>query len=142
MSDSICSNMSDMSVTRGDGTEMELEPYIDEVFLQLQQFQNGLHCSIRELCMIPEQDADEISMWSKILQIDDSILGLTELFTELRSITRQIAGPISKENKIEIQKLIADEKTRIKFEKDQAKVAKAALKAEAVALKAETVSQR
>jgi hypothetical protein len=126
--DSICSAMSDMSISRADGTEMELEPYIDEVFIQLQQFQNGLHCSIRELCMIPEQDDDEVSMWVKIIQIDTAIKGLNDMFTELRTITRQIAGPVSKENKVEVQTLLQKEKDRLKLESDRLKAEKKAMK--------------
>ena len=74
--------------------------------------------------MIPDQDGDELEMWRKVIEIDGSISGLSGLFKELKGITREICGKVSPENKVEITKMLNDEKLRVKAEADQEKLDK------------------
>ena len=53
--DSVCSNMSDMSVSYC-GEEMDAEKFVDQAFRELQEAINNLHCATRNLMMSEERN--------------------------------------------------------------------------------------
>ncbi len=113
---SICSAMSDMSVSYC-GSEMPLEQALDECFVSLQDTLNHLHCYVRELGMLPEQDSDYMVGLDKVLQINDGIDDMTDLFKELKSVSKQVIGNPDKSIKEEVKKKIETHKANRKADK-------------------------
>ena len=87
------------------GEEVYLEQALDDIFKRIQEFHNDTHCSVRELAMMPEQDDDYMQSYKLNGTIDDRIGGIVDLMKELRSICKQILGPVPKECKEEVAKL-------------------------------------
>ncbi len=118
---SINSQMSSMSVSYC-GDEMPIEQALDECFTELIQFQNHLHCHVRELCMMAEQDNDYITGLKKVLTIHDTIDQTSDLFKELKSVCSQVLGKPKKEEKDQAKKIIDDHKVARKKLKDAEKL--------------------
>ena len=89
--DSVASAMSAMSVSF-QGSEMPLEGALDEVFLQMQEHVNGIHCVTREFVGMFDQDDDYLLELDKTLEIHDAIDDMAELFKELKSVLKQCLG--------------------------------------------------
>ena len=89
--DSVASAMSAMSVSF-QGSEMPLEGALDEVFLQMQEHVNGIHCATREFVGMFDQDDDYLLELGKTLEIHDAIDDIAELFKELKSVLKQCLG--------------------------------------------------
>ena len=121
--------MSDLSVSYY-GEEVDLEQALDDIFKRIQEFHNSTHCSVRELAMMPEQDDDFLQAYELNCVIDDRIGGIVDLMRELKSICKQVLGPVPKEHKEEVAKLKADAKKRKEIEKQNAKLEKMAAIAE------------
>ena len=118
---SINSQMSSMSVSYF-GDEMPIEQALDQVFTELIQHQNALHCYVRELCMMQDQDNDYIEGLKKVLKIHDNIDEMSDLFKELKSVCSQVLGKPPKEEKDEAKKIINDHKAERKKLKDAEKL--------------------
>lgn len=86
---STASGFSEMSVSYN-GTEVNLEFAIDDVFKQLQNHLNLLQCSLRQLAMIVEQDGDYPESLKYSDEIEDGIDGMVILFKSLKDITSQV----------------------------------------------------
>ena len=104
------------------GEEVPIEQALDQVFTELIQHQNALHCYVRELCMMQDQDNDYIEGLKKVLKIHDNIDEMSDLFKELKSVCSQVLGKPPKEEKDEAKKIINDHKAERKKLKDAEKL--------------------
>ena len=104
------------------GDEMPIEQALDQVFTELIQHQNHLHCYTRELCMMGEQDNDYMEGLNKVLTIHDNIDEMSDLFKELKSVCSQVLGKPKKEEKEQAKKIIDDHKAERKKLKDAEKL--------------------
>jgi len=120
---SISSAMSGMSVSYN-GVDMEIEEAIDDIFKKLQGFINNTHCEIRSLAMCPEQDANYMEALQIWKQLDTSIYGALDLFSELRSISKQVLGKPSADMKEEVKAQLDKWKMETKQKKEQEKLLK------------------
>ena len=118
---SINSQMSSMSISHR-GEEVPIEQALDQVFTELIQHQNALHCYVRELCMMQDQDNDYIEGLKKVLTIHDNIDEMSDLFKELKSVCSQVLGKPPKEEKDEAKKIIDEHKVARKKLKDAEKL--------------------
>jgi hypothetical protein len=100
------------------GSEIPLEQALDACFLDLQGFMNNLHCHVRELASMPEQDDDFMLELAKGLVINDTIDDMSDLFKELKSVVKQIIGNPPTELKQEAKKLADDSKAARKRSKE------------------------
>ena len=131
-----CSQMSMASVSYC-GSEMPLSQALDECFTELRGTLNSLHCYTREIGMLAEQDADYLEGLRKSLQISDGVDEIMVLFTELKSVVKQVIGkPGDDEEKTEAKRIIDQHKLNKKIAKDNAKVLKETEKLTASMLKA------
>ena len=107
------------------GSEMPLGEALDECFTELRGTLNSLHCYTREIGMMAEQDNDYLTGLKKSLQISDGVDEIMVLFTELKSVVKQVIGkPSDDEEKTEAKKIIDDHKLKKKLAKDNAKAEK------------------
>ena len=88
---STSSNGSQMSVSFF-GEEVGFDQMCDECFRDLQSYLNDVHCKVRELSMIEEQDSDHLIAVDCYLQIQNGIDGISELMKELKSVSKQVLG--------------------------------------------------
>ena len=88
---SASSNGSQMSVSYC-GEEMDFDSMCNQCFKDLQAFLNDVHCKVRELSMIEEQDGDFMVAVDCYLQIQDGIDGISNLMKELKSVSKQVLG--------------------------------------------------
>ena len=100
------------------GSEIPLEQALDACFLDLQGFMNGLHCHVRELAAMSEQDDDFMVALAKGLVINDTIDNMSDLFKELKSVVKQIIGNPPSELKQQAKKLADDVKAARKRSKE------------------------
>ena len=114
---SVSSQASNMSVSYC-GSEIPLEQALDACFLDLQGFMNGLHCHVRELAAMSEQDDDFMVALAKGLVINDTIDNMSDLFKELKSVVKQIIGNPPSELKQQAKKLADDAKAARKRSKE------------------------
>ena len=114
---SVSSTMSDMSVSYN-GSEMPLSDALDECFTELQGFMNSTHCYVRELGAMGEQDNDYEEGLKKVLVIGDTIDSMSNLFKELKSVTKQVLGTPPKDEKEKMKKIINDHKDEKKRQKE------------------------
>jgi hypothetical protein len=114
---SVSSQASNMSVSY-QGSEVPLETALDDCFLDLQGFMNHLHCHVRELAMMADQDDDYMVALAKGLVINGTISDMSDLFTELKSVVKQIIGNPPKELKEQAKKLADDAKAARKRAKE------------------------
>ena len=117
---SVSSTSSNMSVSYC-GSEMPLEEALDSCFLGLQEALNCMHCNVRQLAMLSEQDDDYLVGLDKVLEIHDGIEEMSELFKELKSVSKQVIGPAPRDLKDEAKKKIDDHKLMRKREKEREK---------------------
>ena len=117
---SICSQMSNMSVSYC-GSEIQLADAIDECFTELQGHLNHLHSYTRELAMMPEQDSEYEVELKQVLIIEDCIDEMSELFKDLKSVTKQIIGKPPKDEKERMKKLVDDHRAERKRMKEREK---------------------
>jgi hypothetical protein len=134
---SVSSASSNMSVSYA-GSEIPLDQALDQCFLDLQQFMNSLHCNVRELSMMPDQNEEYELGLKKVLVIQDLIDNMTELFKELKSVTKQVIGAPPKEEKEAMKKIVDDHKAERKRAKDREKEEQKLLKTQS-ALAASTI---
>lgn len=99
---STCSNGSQISVSYF-GEEMNFDTMLDNCFTQMQTYLNDLHCQVRELSMVDEQDSDYLVALDLYHSIVDNIDGLAELMSELKSVSKQVLGPCPKESKLKVK---------------------------------------
>jgi hypothetical protein len=99
---SVASAMSDMSVSF-QGSEVPLETALDEVFLQMQEYVNGIHCNTREFVGMFDQDDDYLLELDKTLEVHDSIDDMALLFKELKSVLKQCLGKPPAELKAQVK---------------------------------------
>ena len=126
---SVSSAMSTQSVSFC-GSEIPLDQALDECFVQLQGTLNGLHCYTREIAMMADQDADYIEGLKKTLEISESIDEMVALFTELKSVVKQVIGKPDESEKAEAKRIIDNHKLQKKIIKDKEKAEKAEEKAQ------------
>ena len=101
---SVSSNGSQMSVSFF-GEEMDFDVMCDRCFKDLQSYMNDIHSKVRELSMVPEQDADYLRALSYHLEIKTGIEGITELLKELSSVSKQVLGKPPASQKEEVKKI-------------------------------------
>ena len=109
---SASSNGSQMSVSYY-GHEMDFDSMCDICFRDLQSHMNDIHCKVRELSMIEEQDGDFMVAVDCYLQIQNGIDGISSLLKELKSVSKQVLG-----------KCPADLKEQVKSKMDAYKLEK------------------
>lgn len=113
---SISSKMSMMSVShRGD--EVPLEEALDEIFRELQSNLNDTHCLMREIAMSEEQDNDFKEICKQCWDVESNIDGMHGLFKELKSVLKQVRGPIPAAEKQWVESQLAMKKQEIINEK-------------------------
>ena len=113
---SVSSAMSDMSVSF-QGAEVPLEQALDECFVQLQQYVNGIHCGVREFVMMGDQDNDYLVELDKMLEVSDAIDDIATLFKELKSVLKQCLGKPSADLKEQVKAKIDAHKAKVKAAK-------------------------
>ena len=101
---SVSSNGSTMSVSFF-GQEMDFDSMCDTCFKDLQSYMNDIHCKVRELSMVEEQDSDYLRALSYHLEIKDGIEGITNLLKELSSVSKQVLGKPPAAQKEEVKKI-------------------------------------
>jgi hypothetical protein len=124
MASSMNSAMSGMTVSCFGEDDMDFEEAVDKVFAELQTFVNDQQCGVRTLAMCEERAdtyLEALQIWH---ELDENIAGALNLFSELRSIAKQVLGRPPKDMKVEV-------KNQLDLWKAQAVAAKAKLKAEA-----------
>ena len=112
--------MSNMSVSY-QGNEIPLHEALDECFTELQGHLNHLHSYTRELAMMPEQDSEYEVELKQVLIIHDTIDDMSCLFSELKSVVKQVIGKPPAEIKDAMKKLMDDHKAERKRMKDREK---------------------
>jgi hypothetical protein len=75
------------------GEECSLESALDLVFKELQSSLNNCHCDVRSFCMMEEQNESFKEICEKYAEVEDYILGMTNLFKELKAVCKQVRGP-------------------------------------------------
>jgi vacuolar-type H+-ATPase subunit I/STV1 len=89
---SIGSSMSMMSISHR-GEEVDLEKALDEIFKDLQTNLNHTHCKMREIAMLEDQGDDDFKQVSEMCwSVEDNIIEMNDLFTELKDVLKQIRG--------------------------------------------------
>jgi hypothetical protein len=99
---SVSSCGSQMSVSYF-GEEMDFDSMCDTCFKDLQTYMNDLHCKVRELAIIPEQDDDYMSALNCYLEIQTGIDGVAELLKELSGVSKQVLGKPPADLKLEVK---------------------------------------
>lgn len=89
---SVCSNMSDVSVTM-DGQEYELEEAVDHIFQELQHYINQMHVEIRTITQwdLNDQDYDEVKPFFD--NLCSHIKEGNSLFKDLQKVIKQVLPP-------------------------------------------------
>ena len=112
--------MSNMSVSYC-GSEIQLADAIDECFLSLQSHLNHLHSYTREVAMMGDRNEDYEVELKQVLIIHDTIDDMSCLFSELKSVVKQVIGKPPAEIKDAMKKLMDDHKAERKRMKDREK---------------------
>ena len=91
MTDSVCSEMSEMSVSYC-GEEITAEAFADQAFKELQEALNNLHCATRNLMMSEERN-DSYEERKKIYDEEDATVkeGIS-VFREIAKTNKQFVG--------------------------------------------------
>jgi hypothetical protein len=124
--ESICSTMSTMSVSVF-GEEIILEQALDSIFKQLQTSLNDCHSQTREMAMDLDRDDDFKIFYEHDRKIQEFVDGLTVLFKELKSVSKQVMGkPDNEEDKAWLKEQLERKKREAQIAKDDAKRAREA----------------
>jgi hypothetical protein len=124
--ESICSTMSTMSVSVF-GEEIILEQALDDIFKQLQTSLNDCHSETREMAMNLDREDDFKIFYEHDRKIQEFVDGLTVLFKELKSVSKQVMGkPDNEEDKAWLKEQLERKKREAQIAKDDAKRAKEA----------------
>lgn len=110
---SLASNLSQMTVSVA-GSEVPLEPYLDDVFNRLQQSLNNTHCSVRELVQLIERGDLFKELVESQFAIVEYIDDMAGLFKELKKVLPQIRGKPSNDDE---KKILEAAKLRFKNRK-------------------------
>ena len=113
---SVSSNGSCMSVTF-QNDDVPLEECLDEIFMSLQGFLNTLHMDTRTMSQLDDRNEDYEFQLNHILKIGDIIDDMSDLFRELKAVSRQVIGKPPKGEEIAMKKLVEDHKLARKMEK-------------------------
>ena len=109
---SASSNGSQMSVSYC-GEEMDFDSMCNQCFKDLQTYLNDVHCKVRKLSMVPEQDCDYMVAIDCYLQIQNGIDGISNLMKELKSVCKQVLG----KPPTELKEQVKDKMDAYKLEK-------------------------
>ena len=90
MTDSVCSSMSNVTVSAFGGEEMPLEDAVDQIFKELQRSINELHVQIRNLCMTEERGDTYIEAYEYYHGILSHVDEGQVMFKELKAVMKQI----------------------------------------------------
>jgi hypothetical protein len=126
MTSSISSNASTVVSFRDE--EIDLDEALRVLYQELQENLNHSQCSIRQLSMCSERNDDFIEAANIYLELNDYIDVLLDLFTELKSVSKQCLGKPPQEVKEEFNKMLNDRKEKKKQAKQQAKEAEKKVK--------------
>ena len=121
MTSSISSNASTVVSFRDE--EIDLDEALRVLYQELQENLNHSQCSIRQLSMCSERNDDFIEAANIYLELNDYIDVLLDLFTELKSVSKQCLGKPPQEFKEEYAKMCNHRKEAKKKAKQQAKEA-------------------
>ena len=124
---SISSSTSTVISFRGDD-DVDLDEALRVLYQELQENLNHSQCSIRQLSMCSERNDDFIEAANIYLELNDYIDVLLDLFTELKSVSKQCLGKPPQEVKEEFNKMLNDRKEKKKQAKQQAKEAEKKVK--------------
>lgn len=117
---SVASNATTISF-RGDDN-MPVDEALDLLFRELQSNLNRTQCSIRELANSEEKNDTFLEAAEHYFAIDNYVDVLLGLFTELKSVSKQVLGTCPKEYKEEYKALCDKRKADKKHEKDNQKL--------------------
>ena len=109
---SVGSNSSKVSF-RGEDM-VDIDECLDQLFKELQHNLNHAHCVVRQLAACPEQDCDFIQAVKIQFELDDHVIVLLDLFTELRQISKETLGKAPNEHKETYTKMVSDRKEQQK----------------------------
>jgi hypothetical protein len=121
MTSSMASAMSGMTVSCFGEDDVDFEEAVNKVFADLQTFVNDMQCGVRTLAMCEEQDNNYMEALKIWKTLDNDVMGALGLFTELRSISKQVLGKPPSAVKEEVKAQLTKWKTEAKMEKDRAK---------------------
>jgi hypothetical protein len=110
------------------GSEIGLDEALDQCFLGLQQNLNNAHVFIREMVMGVDRNESYEHMLRKTLEINDEIDSMTDLFKELKSVTKQVLGTPQASEKAAMKKIVDEYKAAKKKIIDDKKAAEALVK--------------
>lgn len=116
---SIASNASSVSFR---GEEMDVDTALDTLFRELQDNLNHCHCAVRNLAQSEERAETYIEAAGYHFEIEDYVDTLLGLFTELKSVSKEVLGRPPPETREEFKALVEKrkaEKKRLKEEQKQ-----------------------
>lgn len=87
---SINSSMSGMSIQSRGGEEVDLEKLMTDTFKDIQGHLNNVHCQICTLAQVEERGETYEYAYPIQKKIEYSITVMTDLFRELKNITKQL----------------------------------------------------
>jgi hypothetical protein len=128
---SIASNMSGMTVSAFGEEDMDFDEAVNKVFGNLQTFVNDCHSGVRTLAMCDERADTYLEALQIWRELDLAVGGALDLFSTLRSISKQVLGRPPKEYKEEASAQIKKWKEEDKLGKERAKAEAKAAKDEA-----------
>ena len=103
--------------------EIDLDEALRVLYTEIQQNLNYSQCSIRQLAICGEQDDEYIEAAKIYFELDDYVDILLDLFTELKSISKQCLGKPPQEHKERYVQMCNERKEAKKQAKIQAKEA-------------------
>jgi hypothetical protein len=112
---SISSNTSTIVNFRDE--QIELDDALNSLYGDIQHNLNHSQCAVRQLAASSEQDDDFLVAAAIHFEINDYVDILTDLFIELKTVSKQCLGPIPNDCKIEYKKLCDDRKEKKKQDK-------------------------
>jgi hypothetical protein len=90
--DSVCSNISDMSVSYC-GEEMDAEQFVDTAFKELQTALNNLHCVTRNLMMCEDRGDSYDDAKQLFDEIQETVKDGISVFKEILKTNKQFMPP-------------------------------------------------
>ena len=87
------------------GEEVELEKVLDDLYVDIQQNLNNSQCCVREMSTLLENDNDYLESLKIHHAVCDYVDVLSELFKELKDVSKQVLGRPPKELKDKVKEI-------------------------------------
>lgn len=100
-----------------DGKEMDLEEMLDTTIRGVQSHLNQLQMQLRNVACCEDRGESFEEIVEITDEIDDSVIEMIELFSDLQDVTKQIRGPIPKEYKEWMKEHVAKRKQKLAIDK-------------------------